>query len=99
MMSEYCKNKKLTRLAHKSWIRSSPANAWYLDGELHREDGPAVEMYNGTKIWYRNGELHREDGPAIEFDNGIKKWFLDGDEIEYSDHEEFLRIVKTRAIS
>ncbi len=33
---------------------------------LHREDGPAVEFFNGTKYWYKDGKLHREDGPAIE---------------------------------
>ena len=51
---------------------------WYLNGELHREDGPAVECTNGDKHWHLNGECHREDGPAIERANGIKKWFLNG---------------------
>ena len=37
---------------------------WYQNGELHREDGPAIERANGTKEWYQNGKLHREDGPA-----------------------------------
>ncbi len=32
-------------------------------GELHREDGPAIEYTSGTKMWYQNGKLHREDGP------------------------------------
>ena len=45
---------------------------WYFNGELHREDGPAVEWANGFKAWYRNGELHREDGPAAEWPNGSK---------------------------
>ena len=43
---------------------------WYLNGELHREDGPAIEYVDGTKEWYLNGELHRKDGPAIEFSEG-----------------------------
>jgi len=42
---------------------------WYKNGELHREDGPAIEYANGNKFWYKNGELHREDGPAIETKN------------------------------
>jgi hypothetical protein len=29
---------------------------WYLNGELHREDGPATEYPDGTKYWYLNGE-------------------------------------------
>lgn len=27
----------------------------YLNGRLHREDGPAIEYPNGTKYWYLNG--------------------------------------------
>jgi N-acetylneuraminic acid mutarotase len=30
--------------------------AWYLNGELHREDGPAIEYANGDKHWFLNGE-------------------------------------------
>jgi len=51
---------------------------WYLDGKLHRKDGPAVEHYDGTKRWYLNGKRHREDGPAVEWANGDKFWFLNG---------------------
>ena len=47
-------------------------------GQLHREDGPAVEYSNGFKYWYKNGHLHREDGPAIERTNGDKEWSLNG---------------------
>lgn len=49
---------------------------YYLNDILHREDGPAIESYNGTKYWLKNGKYHREDGPAIEHDNGSKKWWL-----------------------
>ena len=51
---------------------------WYLDGKLHREDGPAIEYANGDKYWYLDGKPHREDGPAIEYATGEKYWFLDG---------------------
>jgi hypothetical protein len=27
---------------------------WFLNGKLHREDGPAVEWADGTKRWYFN---------------------------------------------
>ena len=49
---------------------------WYLNGQRHREDGPAVEGANGTKSWYLNGQCHREDGPAFEQANGYKEWYL-----------------------
>ena len=55
---------------------------WYLNGERHREDGPACECADGTKEWYLNGKLHREDGPAIEWPNGNKKWYLNGKIVE-----------------
>ena len=51
---------------------------WYLNGQRHREDGPAREFANGSKEWYLNGRRHREDGPAREFANGTKFWFLNG---------------------
>ena len=57
---------------------------WYLNGELHREDGPAIEWASGTKEWYLNGkkvteEEHKEqtsnkapcEGKIVEVD-GIK---------------------------
>jgi hypothetical protein len=45
---------------------------------LHRLDGPAVELPDGTKDWYLNGKLHREGGPAVEDANGERHWYLDG---------------------
>ena len=29
---------------------------WHQNGNLHREDGPAVELADGGKYWYLNGE-------------------------------------------
>jgi hypothetical protein len=49
---------------------------WYLNGHLHREDGPAIENANGDKSWYINGKLHREDGLAVECIDGYKLWYL-----------------------
>ena len=31
------------------------ATIWYLNDQLHREDGPAVEYANGDKAWLLNG--------------------------------------------
>ena len=41
-------------------------------GQLHREDGPAIEYHNGNKHWYINGVRHRTDGPACEDSDGSK---------------------------
>jgi|HubBroStandDraft_1064217.scaffolds.fasta_scaffold2013049_1 hypothetical protein len=33
---------------------------WYRDGNLHRDDGPAVEYADGTKAWYRDDQQQRD---------------------------------------
>ena len=43
---------------------------------LHREDGPAIERYDGDNEWWLNGQRHREDGPAIDVVGGVKAWFF-----------------------
>jgi hypothetical protein len=51
---------------------------WWVNGKLHRTDGPAIEYADGHKAWYLNGKLHREDGPAREYSNGTKVWYING---------------------
>ena len=51
---------------------------YFLNGQRHREDGPAVEHANGDEWWFLNGQLHREDGPAIECVDGSRYWYLNG---------------------
>jgi len=68
---------------------------WYVDGKLHRIDGPAIERINGTKAWFVDGFRHRINGPAIEFLDGTKQWYvndklhrLDGPAVEYPDGDK-----------
>jgi len=68
---------------------------WYLNGRLHREDGPAIEGIDGHKSWFFHGQLHRLDGPAIEYATGSKAWLIngqrhriDGPAIEYYDGDK-----------
>ena len=77
-------------------VEEDGAKRWYLNDDLHREDGPAVEWADGDKYWYINGKLHREDGPAIEWENGDKYWYIndklhreDGPAIEWADGSNF----------
>lgn len=38
-------------------IQNSPlASAHYLNGQLHNEQGPAVEYPEGTNLWYLKGK-------------------------------------------
>lgn len=69
---------------------------WYLNGKLHREDGPAAIHITGDKCWLLNGNLHREDGPAVEFDDGDKEWYYHGKLINCSSQEEFERLIKLK---
>ncbi len=63
-----------------------------LRGELHREDGPAIELNSGSKCWYINDELHRLDGPAIMRHSGKMFWFIDNK--TYSEYEYKIEMVK-----
>ena len=63
-------------IEYKVKVYSNGDKFWYVNGQLHREDGPAVEYPNGYKEWWVNGKRHREDGPAIQHSNGYKEWFL-----------------------
>jgi len=51
---------------------------WYLDGVLHREDGPASVWSNGDKVWYKHGIIHRDNGPAVECGSGDQHWYING---------------------
>jgi hypothetical protein len=44
MMSGYIK--------YKVRVYASGNKSWYLNGQLHREDGPAIEYVDGHKSWY-----------------------------------------------
>ena len=73
-------------------VYTNGTKGWFLNGEHHREDGPAVEYPDGTKEWFLNGERHREDGPAIEYSGRGFEWYLngkphreDGPAVEYPD--------------
>ena len=66
--------------------------------QSHREDGPAYEGFNGTKLWYINGKQHREDGPAVEYTNGQQnEWWISGKRIDCSSQEEFERLMRLKA--
>jgi hypothetical protein len=70
---------------------------WWLNGKLHRENGPAIEFASGYKEWWLNGELHREDGPAILGTYGAKQWWYHGKQLDCNTQEEFERLLKLRA--
>jgi len=63
-------------IKYEVYVQEDGSKEWYLNGKLHRLDGPAVEYADGSKFWYLNGKLHRTDGPAVEYADGNKEWWL-----------------------
>ena len=59
--------------------------AYYSHGQRHRNDGPALEWYDGQKEYFRHGQRHREDGPAVEYANGDHEYWLNGREVMLAD--------------
>lgn len=52
---------------------------WWVNGERHREKGPAVLNADGSCRWYIRGSLHRVDGPAVEASSGARAWYQAGE--------------------
>jgi hypothetical protein len=79
-------NESLTSVLHEMMSRPGDGlrvcpdgtKEWFINGEKHRDDGPAVEWPNGAREWWRRGLRHRDDGPAIEKPDGYKAWYRDG---------------------
>ena len=80
-------------------VRSNGSKFWYLNGHLHREDGPAIEYSDGDKYWYLNGQCHREDGPAIEYSSGSKAWFLNDIQHTEEDYNKKMNPVTVKELS
>jgi hypothetical protein len=56
---------------------------WWLNDDLHRVDGPAVEYADGHKSWWINNKYHRADGPAVVYADGHKSWWLNGENYKF----------------
>ena len=50
-----------------------------MNGERHRDDGPAYTEPDGTEAWWSNGVLHRTDGPAASWPDGRLQWWENGE--------------------
>ena len=46
------------------------------NGVFHRDDGPAVELYDGSQQeWYLYGKRHRVGAPAVTTNYGYEQWW------------------------
>ena len=77
---EWCQDKTKLAIWDKQvfFVSRYGDKCWYLNGQRHRVNGPAIEYADGTKRWYLNDKLHRENGPAVEYADGEKWWWLNG---------------------
>lgn len=55
---------------------SDDLEVYYINGDFHREDGPAAKRTNGEEMWCLNGKFHRVDGPAVKLCTGIESYYL-----------------------
>lgn len=73
---------------------------WCIQGQTHRDNGPAEKHSDGVRVWRLNGKFHRIGGPAIEDPNDSIAWqmqdddpywyvngkgFINGDDDEYKE--------------
>ena len=64
------------------------------DGQLHRDEGPAIEWVDGAKEWYQNGQMHRIGGPAVKW-GSLRQWFLLG--VEYTEQSYYEKLASLEA--
>ena len=75
--------------------------AYFLNGQYHRENEPAIIWSDGDEHWYLNGKKHRTDGPAIEHANGDKEWCLNGKKYGCNNdftNESWIRFIKLQLL-
>ena len=69
------------------------AKYWFKDGEIHREDGPAIEETDGSKDWMKYGTTHRIGGPAVEYSDGYNEYWLYGEPYLEYDEDEYNKAI------
>ena len=68
------------------YVTEKGVEYWLLNGQYHKEDGPAIKYLDGSEEWLVYDLYHREDGPAIIWMNEKRQyWYLN--DIEYSFEE------------
>lgn len=81
----------------KCKIKKVSLIAYYLDGQLHRLDGPALEWLDGTKRWKKAGKLHCLSGPAEEYADGSRYWWVEGNEYSEEDFNVLPEVIMYKA--
>jgi len=85
---------------------SSGIEVWRVNGDLHREDGPAIKVKKGyynrydnwyhgiIEGWYRHGIRHREGGAAVIYKDKRREWWLNGIKYTKEDYYKYLQTMR-----
>jgi len=82
----------------KECIENRFGRFWYVDGLLHREDGPAIEhkmnlpdAVEDCKVWYR--------GPrsSTNYEEVRRIWYYRGKKVDCKSQEEFEKFLRFKA--
>lgn len=63
------------------WVAGG--RSWFLDGKLHRTDGPAEEYGDGVKLWLQHGRCRNIHGPAMLYSDGKVRYYINGQFMSY----------------
>ena len=77
-MGKHNEEKRMGYTTYEVRIHQDGMKEWFVGGNLHRIDGPAIEDKDGSKQWFVDNKRHRINGPAIEASDGYKAWWLNG---------------------
>ena len=61
----------------KATVTAQIRAEWYVNGMLHRIDGPAVVYPDGTVEWLAEG-VKLDEGKVLEAEDRMKAWWEDG---------------------
>ena len=56
-------------------------------GQVHRDDGPAIITPDGSEYWYCNGKQLRSDGPAATWPGHPGLYYLNGVQVSAVEHK------------
>lgn len=79
----WIRNGEYHRIGGPALVEVGEVTEWWVDGQLHREDGPAVQYHDTTCVgYYHRGKLHNDVGPAVinltGADDNLYAYYLDG---------------------
>lgn len=66
---------RVPQLPNGRHVIAGGTQIYILNGQKHRENGPAEISTTGYKAWFWHGERHRKDGPAVVYaDSSVEYW-------------------------